>query len=54
MNRISLFGWIDAETTADITPQEKGWKFELSSICDVKRHEDIKVVVTYTKKENNI
>ena len=43
-----LIGFNSATTTGDDSPKDKGWEFDPTSICEVERHEETKVVVTYT------
>lgn len=32
-----LIGYMDAETTGDMNAREKGWEFEIDSICEVEK-----------------
>ena len=45
-----LIGFSDAETTGDSNPSELGWEFNTSSICEVVRKEETKVIITYNPK----
>lgn len=42
-----LIGYYDARTTGDLTPHESGWEFDPESCCEVERHEETKIVVSY-------
>ena len=46
-----LIGYNNAETTGDDKPQDLGWEFDINSICEVERHEETVLFVTYTKKK---
>jgi hypothetical protein len=41
-------GFYNASTTGDDSPYDKGWEFDLNLCCEVERHEETKVIVTYT------
>lgn len=42
-------GFFDAETTGDMSPYDIGWEYDPDDWCLVERHEETKVVVTYSK-----
>jgi len=47
-----LIGFRDAVTTGDDSAEDKGWNFDENSICEVERKEEMKVVVTYERKNS--
>lgn len=46
-----LIGFSGAETTGDDSPRDKGWEFDMSSVCEVEKKTETKTVITYVEKK---
>ena len=45
-----LIGFDSAETTGDNSPADVGWEFDINTICDVEKKEEVKTIISYIKK----